>query len=488
MLNALRKFLLKISNSSFDLSSASTRKESEQASSVQNRSSDQIQLFDSRKGEEESFSIKRSLIEDCLHLWRSGHWHELIEINSIQFNTRPDRAEIALLIAAAHLQTGGYDAAKHFIRLSKTWGCEKRLISQVLIGGVHNSLALAATAAKIKLLAGSNFMEYLAAEHSPNILHDSEWAGDSMRFARLQQRSGLKTSQNNHSGTITSLSEEPDSSSLTTIIATVASLKEMQSDLKNRIDSSGKEIEDAEQRIIETLQKKLIGAKKEVNALLNLQSYLNTGNIVGEFTDWAICGELALWITNLIEKNNYDLIVEFGSGTSTVIIAKTLANKKHRRPSTKQPPQIAFEHLEKYHDITLSNLKNAGLESKVNLIFSPLLKQEIKEGETYLYYNCQSKLEKIAKQSEYKHVLLLVDGPPGITGKHARYPALPIIARLFPASHLDIILDDYERKEEREVAEMWLADLQEAGASSTLTAKRMEKDACLISVARTQIL
>jgi LPS sulfotransferase NodH len=56
----------------------------------------------------------------------------------------PDRAKIALLAAAGLLQNGHDGEAKQFIRLSRDWGVSKKLIIQILIAGVHNSIGRAA--------------------------------------------------------------------------------------------------------------------------------------------------------------------------------------------------------------------------------------------------------------------------------------------------------------------------------------------------------
>lgn len=54
--------------------------------------------------------------------------------------------------------------------------------------------------------------------------------------------------------------------------------------------------------------------------------------------------------------------------------------------------------------------------------------------------------------------LLLVDGPPGRTSKHARYPAVPALRdRLRPGA--TFMLDDCHRREEKETLHRWLAEV-----------------------------
>jgi hypothetical protein len=55
----------------------------------------------------------------------------------------PECARPAVLVAAGHGQRGNQEKLQQFIRLAQDWGCLCRLINQVLISGVQNSLGLA---------------------------------------------------------------------------------------------------------------------------------------------------------------------------------------------------------------------------------------------------------------------------------------------------------------------------------------------------------
>lgn len=85
-----------------------------------------------------------SLLECARTQWQFGDWHSLAQLNRNTLQHHPDRAKLALLAAAGRLQIGFDAEARQFIRLAKDWGVSKRLISQILIAGVHNSLARAA--------------------------------------------------------------------------------------------------------------------------------------------------------------------------------------------------------------------------------------------------------------------------------------------------------------------------------------------------------
>lgn len=88
-----------------------------------------------------------NLLERARTQWQFGDWESLAKIERDTLQHHPDRAKLALLAAAGHLQTNSIGTAKQFIRLAQEWGCSKKLIAQILTAGVHNSLGRAAAVA-----------------------------------------------------------------------------------------------------------------------------------------------------------------------------------------------------------------------------------------------------------------------------------------------------------------------------------------------------
>lgn len=85
------------------------------------------------------------LLERARTQWQFGDWDSLARINRDALQHHPARAELALLAAAGRLQIGeSHSEANRFIRLAQNWGASKKLISRILIAGVHNSLGCAA--------------------------------------------------------------------------------------------------------------------------------------------------------------------------------------------------------------------------------------------------------------------------------------------------------------------------------------------------------
>jgi hypothetical protein len=85
-----------------------------------------------------------NLLERSRTQWQFGDWQSLVHLNRETLQHHPDRAKLALLAAAGRLQIGMTVEGQQFIRLAKDWGASKKLVSQILIAGVHNSLGRAA--------------------------------------------------------------------------------------------------------------------------------------------------------------------------------------------------------------------------------------------------------------------------------------------------------------------------------------------------------
>jgi hypothetical protein len=96
------------------------------------------------QGEQNVVPYDENLLERARTQWQFGDWPSLAQLNRDTLQHHPDRAKLALLAAAGRLQTGNYTEAKAYIRLARDWGASKKLISQILISGVHNSIGRAA--------------------------------------------------------------------------------------------------------------------------------------------------------------------------------------------------------------------------------------------------------------------------------------------------------------------------------------------------------
>lgn len=88
-----------------------------------------------------------NLLERSRTQWQFGDWGSLAGISRDTLQHHPDRAKLALLAAAGHQGLGNAIEARQFIRLAMDWGCSKKLVGQILIAGVYNTLGRAAAIA-----------------------------------------------------------------------------------------------------------------------------------------------------------------------------------------------------------------------------------------------------------------------------------------------------------------------------------------------------
>lgn len=77
--------------------------------------------------------------------WQRGDWAELAAIPADTLTHHPDRARLALIIAAAHAQLGDARKARAFAHAALGWGCARIVMAQVLISTAYNGLARLAT-------------------------------------------------------------------------------------------------------------------------------------------------------------------------------------------------------------------------------------------------------------------------------------------------------------------------------------------------------
>lgn len=97
--------------------------------------------------EGQSNAYDEHLLERVLTQWQFGDWDSLAALSKEMIGGHPERAKLALFVGAGCSQTGESVKALEFVRLAKAWGAAKKMINQVLIAGVHNSLGRASAIA-----------------------------------------------------------------------------------------------------------------------------------------------------------------------------------------------------------------------------------------------------------------------------------------------------------------------------------------------------
>jgi hypothetical protein len=222
---------------------------------------------------------------------------------------------------------------------------------------------------------------------------------------------------------------------------------------------------------------------KQIESFIGLEASLNNGSTALEYHGWPISSDIALFLLNKIQQNNYDLIIEFGSGTSTVLFGRAVQGTKQMSDNLKELPLksgreqnfkispaeydlpkrvLTFEHNKKYFDKTTQSIIQQGIQDVVEIVHAPLVDYTLGE-EHYLYYSCEESLKKIGSLFEGRtaKILVLVDGPPAATGLLARLPAIPHLLNTLGKHQLDLVLDDFNREEEKNIAERWKVMLKD---------------------------
>ncbi len=155
---------------------------------------------------------------------------------------------------------------------------------------------------------------------------------------------------------------------------------------------------------------------------------------------WAAATDLLGEVLRAVATQRPRLVVELGSGVSTLVIAAALrANGAGRLISIDAEQDYAAE--------TREQLQQQALGDWAEIRVATLQPMEF-EGTTRAWYD-SAVLAELAGVD-----LLLIDGPPTLLRPDIRYPSLPFFwKRLSPGAI--VLLDDAARPAERAIAKLW---------------------------------
>ncbi|MBM7789832.1 class I SAM-dependent methyltransferase [Tenggerimyces flavus] len=183
---------------------------------------------------------------------------------------------------------------------------------------------------------------------------------------------------------------------------------------------------------------------RQLEALVNLYSMVPVTARVPAMRGWAASPDLLLLLVETIRADRPRLSVECGSGVSTLWCALA------RRAFGVEGRHVALEHDAQYVRQTEALLEAHGVADFADVRLAPLQTYRLGDQDRSWY-------AKDAWRDLDQLDLLFVDGPPGVTGRHARYPALPLLADRF-AGDAVVVLDDLVRTDEQELVARWLAE------------------------------
>jgi predicted O-methyltransferase YrrM len=189
---------------------------------------------------------------------------------------------------------------------------------------------------------------------------------------------------------------------------------------------------------------------RQLEALQNLNAVLPAHGVLPATRGWAASPDLLLVLVDLIMTERPSLVVECGSGASTLWLA--LAMRRFGIDGR----IVALDHDPAFGGQTRDLLARHDVRDLAEVRDAPLESFSL-DGQTYLWYASKA-WEDLAGID-----LLFVDGPPATTGHQARYPALPLLGgSLSPAA--TVVLDDLIVPDMQEVLRLWLDAHPEFGS------------------------
>jgi predicted O-methyltransferase YrrM len=195
-------------------------------------------------------------------------------------------------------------------------------------------------------------------------------------------------------------------------------------------------------------------AYRQTEAFTQLTNLLDFKAAIPATRSWAASPDLLLTISEIVKKNRPGLVVELGSGISTLVAAKSGARKI-----------ISIDNSDAWGAKTVALLKEHKVRG-VDVRIAPL--RPYANGSEWYDLDAIKDLKKID--------LLIVDGPPGSKNSEARYPALQQFKdKLSPTAI--VVIDDVNREGERKLAE----DFAKALPNHELTILDHEKGTAIIA-------
>ncbi|HTU77032.1 MAG TPA: class I SAM-dependent methyltransferase [Trebonia sp.] len=236
-------------------------------------------------------------------------------------------------------------------------------------------------------------------------------------------------------------------------------------DLAARIGNLGTESQrtlGTVRRIESRLGTELKQTFRQVEAITNLSAMLPTSEVLPATRGWAASPDLLLVLVDRVITQRPSLIVECGSGASTLWLALAL------RRFGIDGRIVSLDHDPVFADKTRGFLARHGVSDLVDVRDAPLEDFSLAGG-TYSWY------ARRAWEDLSGIDLLFVDGPPAATGDKARYPALVLLSQALSPS-ATVVLDDLVVPDMQDTLRLWLDAYPDLGSEIL----PLEKQAALL--------
>lgn len=191
-----------------------------------------------------------------------------------------------------------------------------------------------------------------------------------------------------------------------------------------------------------------------VSAVVTLHSLFQPRAVIPPPDKWAAMPDLQLSLVQLVLERRPALVVECGSGTSSVWLGYAAERVGGCRV-------VALEHHERFAAASRSLVAEHGLDHVVDVRLAPLEMVNV-DGREQPWY-AQAQWQDLSEID-----VLLVDGPPAGTFRHARYPALPLLESELSEDAV-VVMDDANRPDERAIVREWVEATGQRGTRGWTT-------------------
>ncbi|MGE5295988.1 MAG: class I SAM-dependent methyltransferase [Solirubrobacterales bacterium] len=189
-----------------------------------------------------------------------------------------------------------------------------------------------------------------------------------------------------------------------------------------------------------TLLEKTDNNYRQLEALSSLLWTLTPDLPLPRMRGWSASPDFLKELAEIILATRPNLVVEMGSGVSTLVAGYCLRRLGRGRV-------LSLEHDAKHAAATRATLALHDLQETATVVDAPLTTLTL-GGTAWRWYDAAGLSLKEPID------LLIVDGPPGTTQALARYPAIPVLR---PHMHngSTILMDDAKREDEKQIVSMW---------------------------------
>jgi predicted O-methyltransferase YrrM len=211
-------------------------------------------------------------------------------------------------------------------------------------------------------------------------------------------------------------------------------------------------------RVQATLARQIAELESDIaqtQPLLELARELPTRLPLPLMRGYAIAPDFALMLARMIADEKPELILETGSGVSTLIAGYALQRLGRGKV-------IALEHQPEYAAKTRALIAQHGLSEFASVVDAPLEPIEVNGG-NYRWYSTRA-LDGLGPID-----MVIDDGPPRIAGDMLRYASLPVLSKRLSLRGTFVL--DVVGPEEKIILERWRTELPAFAQEHLVTKK-----------------